>query len=59
MVRTGQCEHARRSGHETTLHCDVLRRQGVKFDFCIYQFFCPISGKNELKEKAKECSYNA
>lgn len=48
------CPYADKCVSARSIHCEILRRRGAKWDFCIRQEFCRVSGQYEIK--SGECS---
>ena len=42
------CPYADRQASPNSIHCSILRGNGAKWDFCINQRFCRVSGNYEL-----------
>lgn len=55
MGAKGNCEYADRSASANSIHCAKLRKRGAKWDYCVCQSFCRVSGKYELTEKTATC----
>lgn len=55
MAIRGKCKYANHSASGNSLHCKLLKDADKKWDFCVCQYFCRVSGKYELTEKAIGC----
>ena len=49
------CENADRAASDKSIRCAALREQGAKWDFCLHQYFCRVSGKYEITDAAADC----
>lgn len=49
------CEYADRQASEKSIRCAALREQGAKWDFCLHQYFCRMSGRYEITDAAADC----
>ena len=54
-MQKGKCPYANRQASSTSIRCSVLREKNAKWDFCLHQYFCRVSGKYELKPEASIC----
>lgn len=55
MAKKGRCKYADRQASGNALHCTILKEENKKWDFCVCQYFCRVSGKYELNESANFC----
>lgn len=49
------CPYAERRA-TSSIHCAALRERKSKWDFCLHQYFCRVTGKYEHKDEAKACN---
>ena len=50
-----KCQYADRNASHNSIHCSLLRKSGAKWDFCVNQRFCRVSGNYELTDGAGKC----
>ena len=59
MANYGSCPYASRKTSDNSIHCDVLRKKGDKWGFCIHQYFCRTIGKYAMSTDADSCKVKA
>ena len=56
MQKRGSCPYA--YWVRDTIHCQIQKGRGGKWDFCKHQYFCRLTNRHELAENAAACNLN-